>query len=309
MKVEKDLLASLDSVVEAIAEGARVRRYWNLLGGISAQMTGLEAVMKDGRLERFILRRRGSSETVAMEYRLLELLTETAVPAPVPVLIDISGMIFPEPFLVLRMMHGRPDYARRDVLATAEKMAAALAEIHALDIELLASAGLPNQKLRLERRARADSGPYDEGMDQARILTIVKENWSSQLDERAHLVHGDFWPGNILWRDEVICGIIDWEDAELGDPLLDVAISRLDVLWIYGFEAMDAFTQCYRSLTGANYQALPFWDLVCALRPAFSLAEWASGWPALGRPDITEVTMRERHRFFVQQAIEGIAKR
>jgi aminoglycoside phosphotransferase (APT) family kinase protein len=37
------------------------------------------------------------------------------------------------------------------------------------------------------------------------------------------LLHGDFWPGNALWRDGALVAILDWEDAAIGDPLADVA--------------------------------------------------------------------------------------
>src|SRR5690606_20855011 len=64
----------------------------------------------------------------------------------------------------------------------------------------------------------------------------------------AALLHGDYWPGNVLWRAGRLAAVIDWEDAALGDPLADLAISRLDLLWIFGPEAMRAFTDRYRSL-------------------------------------------------------------
>jgi len=37
-------------------------------------------------------------------------------------------------------------------------------------------------------------------------------------------VHGDFWLGNILTRDGVVTGVVDWERAAVaGDPVRDVA--------------------------------------------------------------------------------------
>ena len=34
------------------------------------------------------------------------------------------------------------------------------------------------------------------------------------------VVHGDFWPGNLLIADGRICGVIDWESARADGPLL-----------------------------------------------------------------------------------------
>lgn len=102
--------------------------------------------------------------------------------------------------------------------------------------------------------------------------------------------------------------MIDWEDAKLGDPLADLANSRLDILWIFGPDAMHDFTQQYQSITTIDYTNLPYWDLCAALRPASQIAEWAAVYPPLGRQDITEKTMREGHRLFVAQAFEQLAK-
>jgi aminoglycoside phosphotransferase (APT) family kinase protein len=116
------------------------------------------------------------------------------------------------------------------------------------------------------------------------------------------LLHGDFWPGNLLWKDGKLVAVIDWEDAEVGNPLADFAISRLDILWIFGLDALHAFTERYQSLVTLDFSQLAYWDLFAALRPASRIAAWAAGWPQLGRSDITEATMRAGHRWFVNQA-------
>jgi aminoglycoside phosphotransferase (APT) family kinase protein len=114
------------------------------------------------------------------------------------------------------------------------------------------------------------------------------------------LLHGDFWPGNVLWKDGQLVGIIDWEDAALGDPLADVANSRLEMLWAFGIDAMQSFTRQYQAMTTIDFINLPFWDLCAALRPAAKFAEWAAD-------DATEKTMRERHRWFIAQAFKKLS--
>jgi aminoglycoside phosphotransferase (APT) family kinase protein len=34
----------------------------------------------------------------------------------------------------------------------------------------------------------------------------------------------------VLWRDGRIVAVIDWEDAQVGDPLADLANTRLELL-------------------------------------------------------------------------------
>jgi aminoglycoside phosphotransferase (APT) family kinase protein len=104
--------------------------------------------------------------------------------------------------------------------------------------------------------------------------------------------------------------VIDWEDAALGDPLADFAISRFDVLCIFGREAMRSFTAQYRALMAIDYTDLPYWDLCAALRfvrmAGSDLAGWAAFYPLFGRHDITEHTLREHYTFFVTQALEKL---
>ena len=106
--------------------------------------------------------------------------------------------------------------------------------------------------------------------------------------------------------------VIDWEDAKLGDPLADLATSRLDILWIFGRDAMQEFTRHYqsimhRSALTSDFTNLPYWDLSAALRPASAIAEWAAVYPPWGRADITEKTMREGHKWFITQAFRALA--
>ena len=121
---------------------------------------------------------------------------------------------------------------------------------------------------------------------------------------RETLVHGDFWPGNLIWRDDELVGVVDWEEAHVGDPLCDVGISRLDMLWVGGWVAVEAFTQRYFECVQAEAH-LSQYDLRAALRPMENLDEWASAYPKLGRTDITEAHMAARLREFIENALQG----
>jgi len=46
----------------------------------------------------------------------------------------------------------------------------------------------------------------------------MKAAWPFRHSNAPVLVHGDFWPGNILWQQNQLAGVIDWEDAMLGEP-------------------------------------------------------------------------------------------
>ena len=139
----------------------------------------------------------------------------------------------------------------------------------------------------------------DEAFEEGRIRDVLEEVWPLSEQNRSVLLHGDFWPGNILWRDGQIVGVIDWEDAALGDPLADIANTRLELLWAFGVEAMQRFTHHYQSLTDIDFTNLAYWELYAALRRISQIAGW-------GLDEITEKTMRERLRWFVAQAFMNL---
>jgi aminoglycoside phosphotransferase (APT) family kinase protein len=56
------------------------------------------------------------------------------------------------------------------------------------------------------------------------------------------LLHGDFWPGNLLWLDGRRSGVLDWEDAALGAPVSDVACCRAELNAMFDQAASDRFT-------------------------------------------------------------------
>jgi aminoglycoside phosphotransferase (APT) family kinase protein len=103
--------------------------------------------------------------------------------------------------------------------------------------------------------------------------------------------------------------VLDWESARVGDPLRDLAIARLDLLWVFGEQAMHELTELYRARCQLDLSELPRWDLQVALRPMGQLARWAPAYapPPLSRPDIDEPAMREGHGRFVRQALERLS--
>lgn len=302
----------LEQVAAKLAPHSTLLTAWPLQGGISAQMTGLELQRADGRSQRVIVRRPGAQaaqanpQAASDEFRLLRIIQAAGVPAPRPLLLDSSGAIFPEPYLVMEYIEGEPDYAPALEAGRIHQVAALLAKIHAVKGDSIHLSFLPSQAARPARTMDRRSTLLDDTLDEARIRAVLEAVWPLTPVNAPALLHGDFWPGNWLWRDGQLVAVIDWEDAEVGEPPADLAITRLDLLWIFGPDAMQEFTQHYRSLHPLDYSQLPYWDLVAALRPMSRLDEWAAGWPDLGRSDITAQSMAAGHRWFVEQALEQL---
>lgn len=315
-----DVAQQLEQVVRKVAPHSNLLRTWTLKGGISAQMTALEVLLLEGQTQKMIIRRPGeralqlNPHAAADEFAILQIVQAAGVRAQKPYLLDQSGEIFPEPYLVIEYIEGEPEYAAKDVVDCVSQIATQLAKIHSVgssgvDGTRVDLSFLPKQAERFAKQFREQPATLDHSLDEGRIRATLASVWPLPQANPPVLIHGDFWPGNILWREGRIVAVIDWEDAELGNPLVDFAISRLDILWIYGVEAMNAFTRRYQEMTALDFSDLPYWDLYAALRPASRIAEWAEGWADLGREDIAEETMRAGHRWFVNQAFESLTQR
>jgi aminoglycoside phosphotransferase (APT) family kinase protein len=204
---------------------------------------------------------------------------------------------------------GQPDFAPAKPDDFAWQMAGQLVRIHALDGSGADLSFLP----RLGEEGSAMHQPptqLDASLQEGRIRDRLQAAWPFSRHNAPALLHGDYWPGNILWQAGRLSAVIDWEDAKVGDPLADLAISRLDLLWIYGREMMDAFTGHYLAGTAIDTRSLPYWDLYAALRlvrlAGADLRGWAAFFHPYGRQDITEQSIRAYYQFFVAQALQKL---
>ena len=312
--MERPTAHQLAAVVQQLDPQASVVRAWALRGGISAQMTALKAQLGDGSTRKYIVRcpnartLQHNPDAAAAEFRILQIVQAVGVRTQTPYLLDSSGTILPTPYLVIEYIEGAPEYAPADVTSFARQIATQLAALHGADSGHVDLTFLPPQMPRLTHKLKNRPTILDDALQEGRIRDALEAVWPLRDHAAPTLLHGDFWPGNLLWQDGALVAVIDWEDAEVGDPLADVATTRLDMLWIFGPDAMHTFTHHYHALTACDFTALPYWDLVAALRPASQLEVWAADWPALGRADIAAATMRAGHRAFVEQAFAALTR-
>ena len=292
-------------VVQKLAPQSKLLRIWELRGGISAQVTVLEIERPDGHTKKLLVRQHGevdlkhNPQVAADEFELLQLLHSEGLATPPPYYLDQSGEIFSTPYIVLEYIEGKPEFAPANLADFILQFTTHLSRIHQVDGSKLDLSFLPTAEHFYAEKLRERPTTVDESIDEGRIRDALEAVWPLRERNTPVLLHGDFWPGNLLWKDGRLVAVIDWEDAQVGDPLADVANSRLEILWAFGIDAMQRFTQQYQSLTAVNFTDLPYWDLCAALRPASKFADWADD-------DLTEKTMREGHRWFITQALEKL---
>ena len=77
-------------------------------------------------------------------------------------------------------------------------------------------------------------------------------------------LHRDYHPGNVLWRDGLVAGVVDWVNASRGPVDADLGHCRVNLAMAYDLAAADRFLSAHRALTGAaDYD--PYWDVVAAV--------------------------------------------
>lgn len=290
---------ALARLLRHVAPGARLLAARPLAGGISARVTALEIAPPDGRT--LVLRRHGAAdlardpEIAAHEFRLLQVLQAAGVPAPTPLHLDTSGTVLPTPWLLQGFVDGDTEDVPADLDDHMRQLAEALAAIHRVPATDLTF--LPRQKEQAAAliREHRPSGP-DESLAESRLRAALAAAWPPPRCNPPALLHGDVWPGNLLWRGGWLQAVIDWEDAAIGDPLADLANARLELFIAQGEDAMAALTRHYLALTGTDTAALPLWDLWAALRPIADLPGW-------GLAPEPERHLRERHCAFTDKAL------
>ncbi|HEY3993278.1 MAG TPA: phosphotransferase [Ktedonobacteraceae bacterium] len=299
--------SKFEQVVQKIDPQSKLLHTWKLEGGVSARVTALEIERPDGQTKKMIVRQHGARDLkhnpqiAADEFKLLQFVSSVGVAAPKPCYLDQSGEIFFTPYLVIEYIEGKPEFSPADLSDLLFQLATHLLRLHQIDGSKEDLSFLPKLEKRSAEKLRERPTTVGESLDEGRIRDALEAaSWPLPQRNTSVLLHGDFWPGNILWKDGQLVAIIDWEDAGLGDPLADVANSRLEILWAFGSDAMQQFTHRYQSLSPIDFTHLPYWDLCAALRPVAQITQW-------GLDDATERTMRERHRWFVTQALEKLS--
>ena len=302
-------------LVQQLAPQSKLLRSWRLTGGMSVEMTAFEIERLTGQRAKMILRRPdgGDSQAAQNEFRLLQLTQSLGLPTPTPYHLDQSGKIFDTPCLVIEYIEGKMNLCPSNLADYLRQLAIHLAQIHSIDCAKHDFSFLPERAVKCAETLGPPPATLNEDFNERRIRAAMAA--ASPLSQRnvPVLLHGDFWPGNTLWQADRLTAVIDWEDAKLGDPLIDLAISRLDIGWIFGIDAMNTFTrhyQTYQATMPIDYADLPYWDLCAALRlirmAGSNLAEWAAFFPPYGRADITEQTILADYNHFIAQAIEQL---
>lgn len=252
-------------------------------GSFSNYTNIVTAKLKDGSFYKIVVRRykvfgdydRG--EKAVREYKTFKLLNQYQVPSPEALYLDETGEVLEIPGMVSKFVNGKLIMdAPADPFDWASKLAKTLAKIHSI------SCGEEEQKFLLDGNSEAswflrfDAPPkymqdYSGGTD---LWHLTKKLYPQIESVQPSLMHIDYWSGNILWHENEISAVIDWEEASYGDPAYDVAYARMNMILMGLPEAADEFLRVYEFETGSKIKNLGFWELASAVRPMTDPVDW-----------------------------------
>jgi aminoglycoside phosphotransferase (APT) family kinase protein len=189
-----------------------------------------------------------TAHSMAREYRVLEALAKTTVPAPRPLAFCDEESVFGAPFILMEFVDGvsltdrLPDAYGEDVGGAGMAVMDALAELHRAPWREigLADFGKPDRFLarQVDRwRAQFERNRVRELADFDRVAGWLEANRPPETE--AAILHGDFHADNcLISRSQPrVTAILDWEMSTIGDPLLDLGL----VLAFWGADRPDPF--------------------------------------------------------------------
>ena len=189
-------------------------------------------------------------ESIAWEHRFVEQLPLDVVPVPIRAR-DGSSFFLHDRFAVwlLPFAAGRVA-AHEDGIAVAR----ALGRIHAAASELRLPQRPTMRPIAViewpPARLPAELAAWLPALEAGREWAI---EWSRSHAEPVGPIHGDFFPGNVLVDGERVSAVLDWEEARLDWPAIDVAAG----IWHFAARGTEvdrpaaaAFLAAYRESGG-----------------------------------------------------------
>jgi Ser/Thr protein kinase RdoA (MazF antagonist) len=151
----------------------------------------------------------------------------------------------------------------------------------------------------VERLAELPSVFEDRGGSQELLAgppaAEVRSRWSQITASPEVLTHGDYWSGNVVWRDRKLTGIVDWSAASRGPRGIDLGWCRLDLVLLFDEQVADDLLAAYEAGIGRAVGEMRLWDCWAAARSDDAVGSWAPNYLPLGRADLDEEELRRRH--------------
>jgi len=273
----------VQGLLKEIAPGSNLLTFNLLPGSFSNSTHIVEARLANGSDFKFVVRRYAvfgdydRGEKARREFKTYEVLHQYGIPAPEPLYLDDTGTLLGTPGIVTRFVPGRLMLsAPENPLDWARKLALTLAKIHSIPCSADAQSFLLDANAETTWFLKSDTPPgymqkYPGGIE---VWQVLRNAFPSIRTMPSGLVHIDYWSGNVLWHENQISAVLDWEEAAYGDPVIDVAYARMHMVLMGLSQSANYFLKTYETEMGWKVENLGFWELAAAVRPMVNPEEW-----------------------------------
>ena len=217
----------------------------------------------------------------------------TEVIAPLLVAADASGSAADVPAVVMTRLPGHDDLAPSDLDAYLDGLVDALHAIHAVpvppDIELETY-----RPWGLERLTEPPPWTRQRSVWQ-RAISIARGPIPAYTTV---FCHRDYHPGNVLWHNGRVSGVVDWTHACRGPAAADVSHCRANLTLLFGLDVADDFGRRYGPVDD-----LAWFDLITQVGFG-ELSTWR--WHDAGRFDIDEESLIRAGDALLVSAVERL---
>jgi aminoglycoside phosphotransferase (APT) family kinase protein len=279
-------------MAHALGSGESPSEVRRLTGGLEAQTFYFRLAN-----DLFVVKIYADDQNQAVvEFENLEAVSVATVATPEPVLIDGKGVWLHAPAIVMTALPGRPDMHPRNRQVWIRDAAEALASIHRIPTSRIVHVRTPRwQRWR----------PPTEGMGSDSSLADLLLTRLHQHAERLPTVvsHDDYNPGNLLFENGNLSGVVDWADISVEPRQAAVALFRHFLAIDPGGDAPEMFLDSYQQAAKTTLDELPLWDVLYGMRGVRqALNHWVLAFRGLGL-DISSEEIRDRSRVWVRSAM------
>ncbi len=316
MSADSLLQDQLSNVLSTQIEGFRQLQSCDQLTAGASQETFRIATVCEKDERHFALRRYPPTQqnesvpgqmSLATEARLLQLAADAGIPVP-----GVVYVLKPEDQLgdgyLMEWLEGETlgqRIVRVEELAEvrprlAKECGEALARIHSIDIDGELAQLLPTVS---PRKLVEDTWQSYQSLELPEPMIDYAAQWllaNLPDDSKQTLVHGDFRNGNLMIDGEGIRAVLDWELAQIGDPVRDLGWLCVNSwrfghsdLPVGGFGHIEDMLAAYEAVSGTtiSHEALTFWQVFGSFWWAVATLGMAASWrtgetPSLERPVI-----------------------
>lgn len=201
---------------------------------------------------------------IATNVAALLLAEKRGLPAPRLIGADLGGHAAGAPASVETAVPGSSDWPARASADRLRAAGAAIARVH--QIPLAPSGHLPlrprpiavDDFARERRLGRMPTTPLLQAADD------LTQGITAAPGPPVFL-HGDVWPGNMMWRGPACSALIDWKTAGAGHPGVDLGELRKQVAMANGPDAPQYVLEGWERASGTRARDVPYWDAIAAL--------------------------------------------